>query len=204
MSRLTIAICTLPSRLGMLSNLVHTLLDQISIYDLQNDVEILYLGDNKGMTVGFKRNELVGMATGDYISFVDDDDSVVSSYIWELIKVIGSKPNIDVITFNVGISVNGAPAKPVYYSKDFLKDSNHKDHYKRIPNHLMCFRRDLVLSTPYENISFQEDAIWAKHVLPKIQTEYNIDKQLYIYNCNHATSETLPDELKKKLLKKNT
>ena len=197
---LSVAICTLPVRLQHLQRLLTNLEQQIDKFNLQGRVEVLYLGDTKTLTVGAKRNKLAQIATGDYITFVDDDDTLNSIYLIELIKAIDRYPNIDVVNFNVEISINGAEGKPVLYSKEHIQDKNLKHAYLRIPNHLMCFKRKLVLSTPYLDISFEEDAKWAKAVLPKITNEVNIDRILYFYNCNHATSETLPDELRKKLL----
>lgn len=197
---LTVAICTLPVRHNYLQTLLNNLEQQIDLYNLQGRVEVLYLGDTKTLTVGAKRNKLAQIAEGQYITYVDDDDTLSGLYLIELIRAIDKYPNIDVVNFNVEISINGAEGKPVLYSKEHIQDKNLKHAYLRIPNHLMCFNRKLVLSTPYLDISFEEDAKWAKAVLPKIKTEQNIDKILYYYNCNHATSETLPAELRKKLL----
>lgn len=197
---LTVAIATLPIRANSLATVLHDLNYQIERYNLEGRVEVLYLGDTKTLTVGAKRNKLAQIATGQYITFVDDDDMLNSLYLIELIKAIDRYPNIDVVNFNVSISINGSSAKPVMYSKEYLQDKNLHDRYLRIPNHLMCFKRELVLSTPYLDINFEEDAKWAKAVLPKIATEHVIDKTLYFYECNHAASETLPAELRKKLL----
>lgn len=185
--KLSILICTLPSRFDKLKMLLFSLKNQTT-----NDVEILYLGDDKGMSVGKKRNRLLQMAQGKYCTFIDDDDTISSHYIGELLQTIDNNNGVDVICFNVEISTNGSEWKNVYYSKKYEKDLNFADHYQRIPNHLMCFRTDLAKKVLYKDVSFGEDAQWAKEILPYIESETIIPKTLYYYHANHATSETLP------------
>jgi glycosyltransferase involved in cell wall biosynthesis len=42
----------------------------------QKQVEIIYLIDNKTIMLGDKRNLMISMASGKYISFVDCDDCI--------------------------------------------------------------------------------------------------------------------------------
>lgn len=185
--KLSILICTLPSRIEKLKTLLFELKKQTT-----NDVEVLYLGDDKSMSVGRKRNRLLQTAQGNYCTFVDDDDRVSTHYVSELLQTIDNNNGVDVICFNVEISINGGEWKNVYYSKKYEKDINFSDHYQRIPNHLMCFRTELAKKVLYKDISFGEDAEWSKEILPYIESETIIPKTLYYYNANHATSETLP------------
>jgi len=202
-NKISICICTLPQRMDSLADVLWDLENQYNklTKEYQDRVEILYLGDFKTLTVGAKRNRLANCSTGDYISFIDDDDSVSDTYLCHLLNAIDTAPNMDVYTFKVEISINGGMPKDVYYSKDYLKDQNLKDRYLRIPNHLMLFKSHLVTLNRYEDISFREDEKWAKKVLNQIKTEYKIPYTLYRYNCNHANSETLPKEIKESLLK---
>jgi glycosyltransferase involved in cell wall biosynthesis len=202
-NKISICICTLPQRLDYLNTLLWDLENQWhNLEDEYKDrVEILYLGDFKTLTVGAKRNRLAKCSTGDYIAYVDDDDTVSDTYLFDLLTAIDIQPDMDVYTFGVHISINGGMIKEVHYSKDFLKDQNLKDKYLRIPNHLMLFKSHIVTNNLYEDISFREDEKWAKKVLPQIKTEYNIGKFLYRYDCNHANSETLPNDIKESLLK---
>lgn len=152
------------------------------------DVEILLYTDGKQNKVGAKRNTLLRAATGKYVSMVDDDDSVSDDYISELLKATTS--DADVITFNVAYHDNGKPPKPVYYDMNFGKDINEPTCYKRLPNHLMCFKREIAIQAGFPDISFGEDAAFAKRVLPLIKTQHKIDKTLYHYLFNSKTSET--------------
>ena len=64
-----------------LRNRAETLQQQLYRLEYQRQsqpVQLLWLGDNKSMTVGAKRNKLLSIADGDWITFVDDDDVVNS------------------------------------------------------------------------------------------------------------------------------
>lgn len=184
MKKLSILICTLPSRINKLAYLLNRLQPQLT-----DEVELIYFGDNKSRTVGEKRNNLISLAQGKYVVFIDDDDDVTDDYVSEILLAI--EQNVDVINFKVSITINGGSAKDVIYSKEFT-DKNLPTHYERSPNHIMCFKTELARQTKYNDISFGEDSLWASQIRHLIKTETNIDKTLYFYISNHATSETLP------------
>jgi glycosyltransferase involved in cell wall biosynthesis len=150
-------------------------------------VEVLTFIDNKERSVGAKRNNLVEMAKGEYITFIDDDDRVSADYVQTLLDAIIDQ---DVICFNVEVSLNGSVPKICYYSKNFRMDYNTPDAYYRLPNHLMCYRRELASSIKYLDIRCGEDSDFAKRMLPLINTELIIDKVLYYYDFNSSTTET--------------
>lgn len=154
-------------------------------------VEILSIVDNKSMTLGEKRNQLIRIACGKYIVFLDDDDRVAPNYIERLIQEIDKcEMKADVINFTVNISINGGDYVPVFYSKEFQKDQNLPDRYLRIPNHIMCFKRDLIFQFPFKPILRGEDSDFSKRILSSIKTEVIIDDVLYFYDFNSETSET--------------
>lgn len=182
--KLSILICTVPSRM---STFLPALLDKL-LPQCTGDVEVLWLGDNKKRTVGEKRNNLLDLAKGDYVVFVDDDDGITADYVAELLHHI--KGGADVINFNVMCSVNGGEYKRVDYDARFKRDSNHKDHYKRIPNHIMCVKRELALKARFPEINMSEDSAYAKKLKLLIKTQTFITKPLYYYTFSHQTSET--------------
>lgn len=183
-TKLSILICTVPSRM---STFLPTLLDKL-LPQATKDVEIIWLGDNKKRTVGEKRNNLLNLAKGDYIIFVDDDDRVSDDYVAQLMN--GIRSGADVVNFKVMCSVNGSPYKRVDYDATFKRDTDHADHYRRIPNHLMCTKRVLALQAGFPLISMSEDAQYAKKLLPLLKTQAFIDKVLYYYDFSHQISET--------------
>ena len=182
--KLSILICTVPSRVeSFFPKLLKTLESQLT-----KDAEVLWLGDNKQRTVGEKRNNLLSIANGEYVTFVDDDDEITNDYVSQILNAI--KEGADVINFNVMCSVNGGEYRRVDYDASFGRDSDHADHYKRIPNHIMCIRRELAVRTGFPKISMSEDADFAKRLRPLIRSQSFIRKTLYYYNFSHKTSET--------------
>lgn len=185
--KLSILICSVLERgTTFLPKILKQLQDQIAPYN--NCVELLVLIDNcTSFMLGDKRNQLVNMAKGKYCVAIDDDDQIADDYIKTLINAIDHN-DVDVINFICNVSLNDGPYKPCYYSLQFIQDHNLKDRYNRIPNHISCVKRDLMLSTPFNNVIYGEDADYSKRLLPKLKTEYNINQVLYYYNYNSETT----------------
>lgn len=156
-----------------------------------NDVEVLVLIDNKTRMLGTKRNDLVRMAQGEYVVFIDDDDKISENYVSHLLKAIDQcNGSFDAINFIVNVSINGDPFKPCFYSVEHKKDFNRDNSYHRLPNHIMCLKRSLCLDTPYQPICYGEDSQFSKDIAPKIKSEFDIQLVLYEYHYNVKTTET--------------
>ena len=151
-------------------------------------VEILIVTDAKGMLIGDKRNAMVRMARGEYVVFVDDDDRVADDYITTLLDA--TRSGADCITFDAAVSINGGMAKTCKYSLKYAADHNAADHYQRLPNHITAVRRLLALACPFPSKQSGEDAEYAKRLKPSLSTEHRIERVLYWYDANDATTET--------------
>ena len=53
--------------------------------------------DNRSIEIAEKRNALLTIATGDFLTFLDDDDLVGGNYLFNLVKTIEDNPNVDCI-----------------------------------------------------------------------------------------------------------
>ena len=153
-----------------------------------NEVEILTLIDDKKRMLGTKRNNLVDIAQGDYVAFVDDDDRISKDYISELLK--GIETDADIINFVVSVSLNGNASKNCFYDKDYTNDYNDVNTYHRLPNHIMCVKREIAQKVRYKDILKGEDSDYSKRLQPHLKTQHNIDKVLYFYDYNSETTET--------------
>ena len=159
--------------------------------DDRKRVEILMLTDAKGMLVGDKRNAMVRMARGKFIVFVDDDDRVVDNYLSTLLTEIDQQgEQVDCITFDALVSLNGAPAKTCHYSIKYERDANTPNEYHRLPNHITAVKRVLALACPFPSKQCGEDAEYAIRLKPSIRREFHIDKVLYHYDYSDSTTET--------------
>jgi hypothetical protein len=83
----SILISGIPERFHLVHKLLFSLLEQQAVARMP-DVELLYLLDNRRRTVGAKRNSLLGMARGEYASFIDDDDEVANDYVQKIYREI--------------------------------------------------------------------------------------------------------------------
>lgn len=148
------------------------------------DVEILTYETSHhkdgGLTIGSKRNDLIDEARGKYSLFVDADDVVTDDFVESILD--GIKSNSDVICYQVEYNkVKTGFKKLVRYSKDYKRDSEIKELYLRLPNHLMCVKTNLAKRTRWKNMSYGEDAEYSKRLKPLLKTEFQIDRVLYYY-----------------------
>lgn len=153
-------------------------------------VEIMIMVDNKAMMLGAKRNVMVDAAQGQYVQFVDDDDRIEPDMISSVLAAIDANPGVDVVTFLASVTLNGGEAKICRYSKNYGRDVNTATEYHRLPNHICCIRRDIAIKATFPNLIREEDSQYAKVLRPHIRTEHAIDRVLYHYDYNDATTET--------------
>lgn len=178
--KLTVCILSLPDRIEFLSNILKELYSQPVEYLKQT--EILVAVDYRQYTIGEKRNQLLGAAKGDYITFIDDDDSISSDYLKELF--VGIEKGVDAI----GIKGMYAPLvgehKPFKCSKDY-KWENKDDAYYRSIQHICPIKTDIARKVTYPNINFTEDRLYSEKVQPFIATDYASDVIIYFYKYRH-------------------
>jgi glycosyltransferase involved in cell wall biosynthesis len=189
--RLSILVCSTQNRYNnFLLKILDQLFSQCAALPLHlwSEVEVITVIDNKTRMLGTKRNDLLNMAQGDYVVFVDDDDRVSDDYVQELLDAV--TVGADVITFEVEVSLNGNEPKPCYYDMRYKSDYNLPDSYHRLPNHIMAVKRELALATKYQDILKGEDADYSKRLAPLLKTQHIIEKVLYYYDYSDVTTET--------------
>lgn len=188
--KLSILVCSTHNRYNtFLPKILDQLFGQLKQLDpeQQKQVEILALIDNKTIMLGTKRNNLIDISKGDYVVFVDDDDRVADDYISSILEA--TQQNSDVITFIASVSLNGEPPKPCHYSLEIEADYNTAFDYHRLPNHIMCVRRELAEAVRFKPILYGEDSDYSKRLKPLLNTETHIAKTLYFYDYNIQTTE---------------
>jgi glycosyltransferase involved in cell wall biosynthesis len=181
MTKLSILIPTLPDRFNYLKRLKNILEPQVARY--QGEVEIKIHDGGRQFTTGRKRNELISLCDGEYFVQVDDDDRVPSYYVDELMKAIGSNP--DVITFRGFMTTDGMNRQDFTIRLGSKYETKNNHHY-RFPNHLCCYKKSLVSHVKFPDQTIQEDFIWASQInkLKLLKSEVHIDKEMYIYEFN--------------------
>lgn len=188
--RLSILICTVFERSDNFAPILMREIRRQKHASKHKDViELISLGDDCEMSIGEKRNKLLALAKGQYVSFIDDDDNPSPDYINEIFEGFRVAPNMDVYNFMVAYS-DGREHKnsPVFYSIKYKQDKNNRDNFERLPNHLMVIKSSIAKSVIFQEIDKGEDTYWAREIQAKLKTEYCIPKTLYYYNWNLHTT----------------
>ncbi len=181
--KLSILIPSTHSRMDMTMKLTDRLLDQIEFNDLLGVVEVVTLWDDGAKSIGTKRNELIQMAKGDYVCFVDSDDDISSDYVERLME--GINLGVDCCSLKGCITWDGKNPEIFEHSLRYseYKTTENPIKYERFPNHLNCIKKSLVFDIKYPEISHGEDTDWATQVFKAgvLKTEHYIDSVIYHY-----------------------
>jgi glycosyltransferase involved in cell wall biosynthesis len=176
-------------------------------------VEIIGLFDNKKRSIGEKRQDLLNLAKGQYLVFIDDDDRISDDYISSVIQAMNENPNTDCIVFDCICCIENSSLKKLCkYGVEFeYGDINNGTEWRGKPAHTMVYKSSIAKSHIFSNIRNGEDMDWVKRAWVDIKIQTRIDKILYYYDANYkTTSETagLNDEVIKenvlKLIQQNT
>jgi len=182
---LSILIPTLDSRSVQCEGLCRHLRQQVEQNQAAEAVEILTLRDDGAVAVGSKRNQLMAMARGRFLVFVDDDDRVSDDYIGRIIQAIVNNPETDCITFDAQITFRGRHPRKMVHSIRY-RDWQHLDgQYVRPPCHIMPIRRSIAARYAFADIDYAEDMDWTMRMSREgaLASEVNIDSVLYFYDC---------------------
>lgn len=183
MIRLSILTPSIPSRAGHLAELTEAITEQIG--DLP--VEHLVLIDNKRRTIGEKRDNLLRLANGEYIAFVDDDDTILPGYVEELLSAI--EKGQDVITFEQDAYFDGVK---------FLVDFRHgQPNNELLPDalniraawHVCAWRRAVALRSRFTWKQYGEDWDFCAPLNGLQLTEHHIPKVLHEYHFRTEVTE---------------
>lgn len=178
---LSLLIPTIDERREMFENIYAILKMQILNNPNKNQIEILI--DNSKKTIGEKRNNLLAMAKGEYVAFVDDDDEVSNEYIESLMIAIKQKP--DCVSLRGVITWNGNNPELFEHSVKYsaYATTTNEIKYERYPNHLNCIKSSIAKQFKFKEINFGEDTDWATQIFQSglLKKEVYIDKVLYHY-----------------------
>lgn len=181
---LSILICTLPERNDSLINLKAQLYGQIILSKLKNEVEVIVLMDSGKMSIGEKRNKLLGMATGKYVCFIDDDDLVHENYVKLIVDAVKEAP--DVVNIHLKHFLDGKFFGDTIHSLAYSKWINRENkdgtwNFYRNPNHLNPVKHELALKAGFPAISDGEDKAYSMKLLKYLKTSATIDEPVYFY-----------------------
>lgn len=201
--KLSILILSIPSRIHFLKPLMEKLERQIGG---RQDVEIISIMDNKSFGISEKRNELMKLARGSHLTWIDDDDDVSDEYVSKLTETIEDNPNVDVISFNQMCYLEGIEARvfakmgnPHEDVRPDPKDPTRFGDTLRPPYHWCCWKTSLAASEPFR-ASFShgsrgqstEDIDWLTRLYPKVEESVYLEGHfLHIYRWSNETTESV-------------
>jgi len=189
---LSILISTIPSRSMKRAKLVRKLLSQI---EDDAPVEVLVFEDNKRRSIGRKRNDLIQLAQGDFITFVDDDDGVDDDYVQALLRAIVANPNADVFAINQRCWYNGTGPFKVEFGIENDNDEMCKDEsgrwmdLKRSLTHSCVWRTEIAKKVNVPDKGYFEDTEWAAEASRHVQKQVRVPDAVHVYVYDDLVSE---------------
>lgn len=165
----------------------------------EKGVELLVLTDNRRRSTGRKRQALLGMAQGRYVTYVDDDDDVADTYVQDVYDAILSTEDDapDVIVFNSQAQLlgYGFGENPYvvrcgieYENQDSRMVGDRRVDITRKPWHWCVWNTVLAKTATFPDGYIDDDWYWLRQMMPKVRKQHRIDKVLHYYRYNHKTS----------------
>lgn len=188
----SILIPTLLERSATFLQLEKELLKQINELGLQNQIEICSISDSQfdkvnRISIGDKRNRLIDMAQGRYISFIDDDDMVAPYYIKTITLAFEKMPCVVGITGIMTIDGKIKSARKFIHSIQYKSYFERNGVYYRTPNHLNPMLKSIAQMVQFKDAYHGEDTDWAMELskLKPYRSEVFIENPLYYYKYIH-------------------
>ena len=171
--KLSILICTIPEREWFLNRVMAILSEQ------PGDYEILINGSDK--SIGRKRNELLSEASGDYVAFIDDDDTISPNYIHLVME--GIDKGVDCCSLTGIITDDGKNPRKFIHSIKYKSWYEDNGVYFRNPNHLNTIRTGLARRAYFPETNHGEDRSFSDQLfkLGVLKTEHEIKQVIYFY-----------------------
>jgi hypothetical protein len=180
---LSILIPTLESRGRQFAALHEALASQIALGRLETEVEVLSLCDRGERPTGGKRNALLDRAAGDFVVFVDDDDTVSDDYVVRVCDAIRRRSDVDCVGITGMITFRGGHPRKFIHSLRYSDYSSAGGVYTRPPYHLNPMRRAIAAAYRFREVYYSEDIDWALRIREdrRLRSEEFVDAVLYHY-----------------------
>lgn len=193
----SILIPTLPERIKLLEKLLEKLHKQLQ----DRPVELIVLGDNRRRSAGNKRNVMMDICQGKFLSFVDDDDLVSEDYVSSILKQLQETPDIDVLCINSRADLGDQMPFTVRTSLAFenedsniktkkigLTDCDYRPDIRRKPWHWCVWRTEIARQGRFPDQLSTDDWVWVQQVMPLCKKEAILDRILHYYYYRRGIS----------------
>lgn len=183
----TVCIATLASRTAKFTALMGDLLPQAEV---AGGVEVIACHNNGERPLGDIRQALLMAATGEYVSFLDDDDTIPGYFVEAMIPALEKGP--DVVGFWMEYHEGGVHAANSYHSLRYEPHDEGSVLYRDL-THQMPVRTVLAQQGDFRD-AWPEDNAWRNKVRPLLKTEVYLDRCMYYYR--HDWTDTVQGGLR--------
>lgn len=177
-----ILVPTIPQREELFLRLMAGLLPQLD--GLAGQVKVVAWRNSGSPRLAEIRDDMLAAAGTDYVSFVDDDDTVPEYYVREMLTALAQRP--DHVGFKLAYYRDGRLEEIVEHSLIWPKWGRSEDGtlYRDL-THVDPIRTDIALRGRFAiaRPGRAEDRVWVKQVRPYMDrsAEVYIDKIMYHY-----------------------
>ena len=174
-----------------------------SIGALPPSVELVIVEGERPL--GHARNVGLSRAKGEYVAWIDGDDTVGPDWLPSILGALAAHPGVDLVVLGMrhvgwagrGDTVWTAPAGPADPSR-LLTDLYHDLGFAG-NTVLFVARRGLWLTRPFdEDVVIGEDYLMAPRLVAAARSCVNLRAALYDYRCNPASLMTGADDVSRR------
>lgn len=187
MTLLSVLVATIPQRLP---DRFVALMERLGRLSEGFSVELLGFYDNRKRSVGAKRNGLLHLARGHFVTFIDDDDDVADEYFTLVLRAIRDNLGADVICFRQECTIDNGPPILCHYSLKHVSRAQTGQQWTGPPAHTMVWRRAVIADVRFPELDFGEDSEWVDRARMNAKTEIQIDRTLYYYRFRSDVTGT--------------
>ena len=161
---------------------------QIVANKYEDIVEVVINEDNKEISIGKKRQELLEASSGKWVVGIDSDDWIAEDYLHDIVMALKNNPQIDHVGFLEDCDINGEKSLSIFSirHKHWAENFDGYDHI-RCANPKSVILREKALMVGFEDSRFGEDRIFSEAVTSLLTSEIFIEKSLYLYR--HISTE---------------
>ena len=173
----TILIATLGQRGEFLCQLLDGLLPQVAA--ARGAVKVLAYWDNGEADVATKKQALLDAADTDYVSFVDDDDTVSDDYVSAIRAALAYRP--EYVGLKLQVYKDGRPYALSHHS---LCHGGWLDGGEYLRRDITCanpIRTDIAKTASFIGPVPGEDRRWVAQLRGRLRLEVFVDRVLYHY-----------------------
>jgi len=202
---LSILIATTTDRIGLFDELLHKFDKQLQersgwiakgnagadiTHRITDQVELIALCDNKQMSIGRKRQQLLNMAKGEWIVFFDDDDDPNENYVQMILDKIS--PQYDCMGIKVKMTTNGVNEQTCLhrFGRPWAENKEGYDYIRPII-HFNPVRRELALKAGFKDLRYGEDKDYSDRLNKIVKKEVFIDEWLFHYRYSNKMPHNL-------------